>query len=193
MLITASETSHPDLIKQLQRSCLLAFDQLYLHYSRELLRNILYQVKDMELAKDITQEVFLTLWKQRESVDANGPLKPYLNVIAKYLIINHYRKAAGHQKMTDSILMHAIGFHSHTEEALHYKETKAMIDDAIATLTPHQQAIYKKCRLEGQSHQEIANELGISKATVNNQMVKANSKVIAFLEKYEGIRKSESQ
>jgi RNA polymerase sigma-70 factor (family 1) len=180
-----TESIHTHLIAQLQQGCPLAFDCLYRHYSRELLRNIHYQVKDLDLAKDITQEVFLTLWKKRESVDPYRPLKHYLNVVAKYLIINHYRKTAGHQKMTDKVLMQAVDFHSHTEEALHYKETKAIIDGAIATLTPHQQAIYKKCRLEGQTHQEIAQELGISKSTVNNQMVKANSKVIAFLEKYE--------
>jgi RNA polymerase sigma-70 factor (family 1) len=180
-----TEPIHTHLVKQLQQGCALAFDRLYGHYSRELLRNILYQVKDMEMAKDITQEVFLTLWKKRETVDPHRPLKPYLNVIAKGMIIDHYRKAITHNKMTDTVLLHAIDSHSHTEDALNYKETKAMLYNAIATLTPHQQAIYKKCRLEGQSHQQIARELGISKATVNNQMVKANSKVIAFLQRYQ--------
>jgi len=179
------ESSHSDLVVQLQRGCPIAFDRLYAQYSRDLIRNVQYQVKDMELTKDITQDVFLTLWKQRESIDPEKSLKPYLNVIAKYMIINYYRKAAGHKKMTDKVLMYAVDFHSQAEDALHYKETKAMIDDAIATLTPHQQVIYRKCRLEGRSHEEIAEELGISKSTVNNQIVKANKKVIAFLQRYD--------
>jgi RNA polymerase sigma factor (sigma-70 family) len=186
-LMLVDEASHSDLITQLQRGCPVAFDRLYAQYSRELIRSVFYQVSDIEVAKDIIQEVFLMLWRKRATAGRYNSVKIFLYKVARDLIIDHYRKAAGYKKMTDRVLLYAVDFHSHSEDALHYKETKAMIDDAISTLTPHQQVIYRKSRLEGRGHEEIAEELGISKSTVNNQIVKANKKVVAFLERYDTV------
>lgn len=178
-------TNFSFLLEQLQAGSAAAFDELYKSFSKDLLRNIRYQVKDMEVAKDLTQEVFIILWKQKERLDTERPLKHYLNGIAKNLIIDSYRKIASSRKLTDRLIREQTETYLHSDLAFDYKETVAVVDKAIETLSPQQGIVYRKCRLEGKSHEEVAFELGISKATVNNHIVKANRTVIDYLRKYD--------
>lgn len=160
-----------------------AFEALYGALAKDLLRAVLYQLKDMEVARDVVQEVFLRVWNQRERLDASRPFKPYVNGIARKLIIDSYRKVASDRKLTEWLVRSASEAYSHSDEVFDYKETVELVNTAIARLSPQQQVVYRKCRLEGRSHEEVASELGISKATVNNHIVKANRSVIAYLHK----------
>lgn len=183
--MVTDNTSFSFLLKQLQAGSTVAFDELYQCFSKDLLRNILYQVKDIETAKDITQEVFLFLWKQRERLDPERPLKHYLNGIAKNLVIDSYRKIAGSRKLTEKLIREQTELYLHSDVVVEYKETVEAVAKAIDTLPNQQQTVYRKCRLEGKSHEEVAYELGISKATVNNHIVKANRRVTDYLRKYD--------
>jgi RNA polymerase sigma-70 factor (family 1) len=172
------------LITQLNRGSIRAFDRLYGLYSKDLLRNVYYQVKDKEVAKDITQEVFMIVWRRRESIDPERSIKPYLNVIARNLMIKAFQKRIVDRQFGEELLRNGVNFHPSPDEAMEYKETLQIINRAIDTLSQQQKTIYQKCRMEGKSHEEIANELGISKATVNNHITTANRLVTAYLQKY---------
>jgi RNA polymerase sigma-70 factor, ECF subfamily len=55
-----------------------------------------------ELAEDISQEVFVRAWRERERFDpAKGGIKTWLFTIARNLIIDHYRAQA--RRQTDSL------------------------------------------------------------------------------------------
>lgn len=183
----SSVTGEQALIIQLRNANTLAFDQLYLLYSRKLYAAIRYQVKDDDIARDITQEVFMKLWQSRGGLDAALPLGPYLYRIARNLVVDHFRKIAGNRKLSQDFMDTAIAFYTHTEEGLEYKETKAIVQAAINTLPPQQKQVYTKCRLQGMSHEEISSEMGISKATVNNHIVKANKTVLEFVKRNGGL------
>jgi len=52
-------------------------------------------------------------------------------------------------------------------------ELKKKIDNLISSLPPKCREVFIKSRLEGKSHAEVAEELSISKKTIENHMTKA--------------------
>jgi RNA polymerase sigma factor (sigma-70 family) len=52
-----------------------------------------------------------------------------------------------------------------------------LLHEAIAQLPPQRKQVYTLCKLEGKSNEEAGRELGISTATIRNQIVKANKAV----------------
>jgi len=52
-----------------------------------------------------------------------------------------------------------------------------MLQRAIECLPTQRQQVYILCKLQGKSHEEVSNLLGISTSTINNQIVKANKSV----------------
>ncbi|MNY51299.1 RNA polymerase sigma factor RpoE [compost metagenome] len=63
--------------------------------------------------------------------------------------------------------------YDHVDNVLFHKETSAILNKAIEALPPQQQKIFNLCKVEGRSYEEAASILGISPATVGNQLVKA--------------------
>lgn len=65
------------------------------------------------------------------------------------------------------------------------KELHETLEKIIEKLPKRQQLIFRLCRLEGFSHKEIADQLGVSLQTVKNQMVSALRFVRSELQKQE--------
>lgn len=171
------------LVSLLSKGNFLAYDQLYQCYSRKIYHIIRYQLKDEDAARDITQEVFIQLWLKRETLNTDFPLGPYLFRIARNSVINHFKKVAGTRKLKEAFTANAHVYYSHTAEELEYKEAKAIVQAALDNLPPQQKQVYLRCRLQGRSHEEVSEEMGISKATVNNHIVKANKAVMEFVKR----------
>lgn len=68
------------------------FEKAYLEYSDKIYRFIYWQVKDGELAEDLTSDVFIKAWKSREQF-IGGSLQAWLFRIARTRVIDHWRKA----------------------------------------------------------------------------------------------------
>jgi len=59
---------------------------------------------------------------------------------------------------------------SNTEDEVIFRDYKNIIEEVIAELSPRAQEIFKMNRFEGRTNQEIADQLNISKGTVENQV-----------------------
>src|SRR5690606_14417213 len=64
--------------------------------------------------------------------------------------------------------------YQHIEEEVFNKEAEAFLQKTISQLPPQRQKIYALCKIEGLSYEQVATKLGISPATVQDHMVKAN-------------------
>jgi RNA polymerase sigma-70 factor (ECF subfamily) len=65
---------------------------------------------------------------------------------------------------------------------MEFKESEELINQAVEQLPPQQKKIYLLSRWSGLNHDQIANELSISKRTVSNQVTKA----LKFIKQYLG-------
>jgi RNA polymerase sigma-70 factor, ECF subfamily len=130
-------------------------------------------VKDLDMAREIVQESFMSLWVKRESIDSSKSVKPYLSTSVHNKCLNYLRDS----KKFDKDLM--IAEHLMTEtggeltDVLVVKDISKKIDEAIAELPEKCREIFIMNRYEHLKYHEIAQKLDISQKTVEAQMSKA--------------------
>jgi RNA polymerase sigma-70 factor (family 1) len=165
------------LLQQLQSGDEQAFYTLYHLHSKMLYVDILHIIKDREVAKELLQDLYLKIWERRRELDPERSFKSYLFIVARNIVYDYLRRVALDKKLKIRLMKSVIESYTHSEEAVDFKESTELVMTAIETLPTQRRKIYILCKVEGQSHEEISKELGISISTVNNHMVRANKKV----------------
>lgn len=149
-----------------------AFEQLFkLHYE-SLCRFAWGYTKDLDVAEEAVQEVFVKLWEKRHEIETIETLKAYLY----RAVTNHCLNISKHNKI---VQIHADEVLYTTQEtadesnALEVDELQQHIQQAINQLPEERRKVFLMSREEGLKYQEIADRLAISIKTVENQMGKA--------------------
>lgn len=174
-----------DLLLQLRAGDERAFEILYRMHSSTVYRKILGMVKIADIAEDITQKLFVKVWLKKELIDADKKFIFYVLQIANNLVYDFYRKISRDQKLQEEVIAISTELYSHTEEELIFKESKAIIDNAIAALPPQQQLVFTLCKIEGKSYAEVGRQLGISTSTISNHIVQATKSLKVILSRSE--------
>lgn len=177
--ISDNEVNVSLLLQQLQQGDERAFSKIYDHCSRPLYRKILRLVNDDEVAQEILQELFLSVWIKRESINPDS-IWPYLYQAAKRLVYKHYRKVAYNKRLLDHLMITTAPHVMSVEDLMIDQETHELLIQAIEHLPPQRKQVFKLCKFEGKSYQEVAELLGISTSTISNQIVAANKSVKEF-------------
>ncbi len=161
-----------------------AFSQLFqLHYEGAC-RYVIRLVKDEDTTEEIVQSTFVNLWDKREMISTDITFKSYLFRSAYNTALNYlkHRKvmATYVNKKQDNFGVSKQSYVSHQPDF----EIQQRIDDALDSLPPQCQKVFRMSREEGLKYHEIADELGISKKTVEVHMGKALKMLRAQLKDY---------
>ncbi|WP_341225937.1 RNA polymerase sigma-70 factor [uncultured Arcticibacterium sp.] len=150
-----------------------AFKRVFDTYYADLSRYAFSMLKRQEEAEDLVQQVFVNFWEKREQTIISGSLKSYLFRSVHNQSLNLIK----HEKVKASYVQHSqffdIKYQSDVEETLEGKELEIQIAAAIETLPKQCQKIFVMNRMESLKYKEIAEQLGISIKTVENQIGKA--------------------
>ena len=126
-------------------------------------------------AEDVAQEGLIRLWTYCERLDAGYTLEPLAMKGAKNICVDMYkrRKAEGTPLVADVPAQSSYNADAHlqTEEALRN------INVALHHLKPHEEKLVRKRHLEDKSNDEIAEETGLSKASVKSILSMARAKL----------------
>ncbi|MCW3463792.1 RNA polymerase sigma factor [Chitinophaga nivalis] len=156
-----------------------AFRFLYDKYWDPLFSMALKRLQDAEEARDVVQEVFVTIWDQRLQLQPRESLLPYLQVILRNRILNLYARNEVKLRYILETQWQAAFAHNNTAQQLTLKELERIIHTAIAGLPPRMQEIFLLNREEHMSPAEIAAHLSLSVQTVKNQLHRATEKMKA--------------
>ncbi|MCX6245076.1 MAG: RNA polymerase sigma-70 factor [Bacteroidetes bacterium] len=160
------------------------FESLFRSEFRGLCFFALRFTKDVDTAREITQESFISLWEKRDSIDLSKPVKTYLSTSVRNKCLNHLRD----NKKFNTDILEAEGLLSeqiyHQSDKLIETEIKEKISDAIGELPEKCREIFVLNRNENLKYQEIADRLAISVKTVETQMSKALQHMRARLAEY---------
>jgi RNA polymerase sigma-70 factor (family 1) len=161
-----------------------AFRILYNRYWESLYKKALYRLGNSEDAQDAVQEVFISLWRNRETIQFEGTLSPYLFTALKYCVIKKvYQNAKKGIPLPLSVdELECTGLT--TEELLQYKEMQAIIAIEVNKLPQRMQEIYRLSRMEDLQIAEIAEQLNISEQTVKNTLSTALKRLRERLTRY---------
>ena len=135
---------------------------------------------DEEDAREVVQKVFLALWEKREEMDLSTSLKSYLFTSVHNRSLNVIRDR---KKFSDEEVPEVVGEWDVSAQ-IESMELEKKIGEAISGLPEKCREIFELNRFEGLKYGEIADHLGISVKTVENQMSKALKVLREQLSKY---------
>lgn len=156
------------------------FSKIFREYSQTLFNFLYYKSGNQNLAQDLTQEAFMKLWQNCQSV-LLASAKGYVFKTANNLMINEFK----HQKV--KLKFQGIKQKQETNETpsflLEEKELKEQLENAIATLPEKQRVVFLMSRIDKKTYKEIAAILDISRQAVEKRMYNALDKLRKISEK----------
>ena len=123
----------------------------------------------------------------KDNIDENQSFSSYVIQAAKHRIFNGFRKKVNEQAYLDFLIRTDESSRFYTELDVEYHEIKSKAEDAIKTMPPKRQEIFRLSREAGLKNKEIAEKLEISIKTVENQMGQALKYLRAKLSEYQMI------
>jgi RNA polymerase sigma-70 factor, ECF subfamily len=150
----------------------MAFRRLFELHFEELYRFAYRYVRSAETAKDLVQEGFLRLWRQRTQVDLGGrTARSYLYTVVRYQGLDYLRHRRVQEQWQREYTAPQVTDHGPAPapdptEEITARETAAAIQQAVDALPPRQRQVLLLRWQQQASYDEIAESLGISPKTV---------------------------
>jgi len=177
--MNASYVSHNDkkLLEASKKGDEAAFGQLFKKYWDDLFRIAYRRLQSAEDAKDMVQDVFLSLWSNIDHISVEDSLGAYLYTALRNKIFNHL----GKNNNRLSILMQQPFVTGEQEESIfdNYctKELQHIISRQVAAMPEKMRQIYLLSKEEHLTNGEIATLLSLSAQTIRNQLYNALSRL----------------
>ena len=148
-----------------------AFAALYNRHWKKLYNTAKYYLKDEFAAKEITQDVFITLWNKRKSLHIIN-FESYIHVAARYHVFTYLKKANVNcvyyiDQFTEN---KSLTVYNTVNDKLRYDDLQSEISQILKGLPRRCAEIFWLSRIENLTNDEIAHRLNISKRTVENQI-----------------------
>ena len=176
-MIETTTVEDISLRKEIASGSESAFERLFKLYYASLTGYAFNILKDKDLAEGTAQEIFVKFWEKRNEISIEQSLKAYLFRAVFNKCMN--------LKKHNEVKLNYQQEKAHNENVVHESsvtnwELKEKIEEAIKKLPEQCGRIFRLSKIDGLKYQEIADELGISIKTVENQMGKA----LKLLRKY---------
>lgn len=171
------------LLKQLQSSDAAAFRELFDTYYKYLTVTAYRYLNDGEKSKDLVHDVFADLWNRRTALTIHSNLKAYLRQSVANKCLNYIKR----EKRIDfsepeRLPERPVAATAATD--LEANELKEIIQTVIDQLPDRCRIIFTMSRFEEKSHKEIAQILGISTKTIENQITRALKSIRLAISSY---------
>ena len=170
-------------IVKIQAGDKLAFELLFNFYCQRLIHFARRYVNDVQIAENIVQEVFVSVWNKREKLNPSRKIKSYLFTAVKNEALNELRHREVEIRSGDK-LINLIERDIDPEQEFAANEINKEIHKAINELPEKCREIFTMNRFDGLKYAEIAEILNISIKTVETQMGRALKKLRGRLKQF---------
>ncbi|MFM7023214.1 MAG: RNA polymerase sigma factor [Flavobacteriales bacterium] len=153
------------------------FKTFYSHFYGKMFHACVRYAKDRDEAKDIVQEGFIKVFKHLHQFDFNGSLEGWVRRVMVNTAINHYRKhikdIVNYMEDEKVVIMEKHEEENDSSGDFSPEQLLAMVQN----LTPVYRAVFNLSVIEGYSHKEISEVLGITESTSRSNLAKAKVKL----------------
>jgi len=160
------------LVKKLKTGDLNAFNQLFNVYSSRLYHFAYGYFKSKDEAEELVQETFCKVWERKNDLKEEFQFRSYLFAIAFNYIRKYFRSKALMNKYMESTAA-GSGQIVLTSPDVNYPSLRALVDRLVDEMPEKRRAVFVKSRYEGKTADDIAEEMNISKSTVENHLNQA--------------------
>lgn len=151
----------------------VVFDFVFQYYYSGLCAYAESIVKDEEAVEDVVQELFVTIWIKSEQLTITSSLKNYLFSSVKNRCFDYLKHEKVKQKSVRILKASEEPNNDTPENWVAESELRTMIEKSLQKLPPRCEEIFRLSRFQGLKNQEIADQLGLSKRTVELQVSNA--------------------
>jgi RNA polymerase sigma-70 factor (ECF subfamily) len=158
-----------------------AFQMLYENYSRYVYRRCLRFTHDPATAEDLSQDVFIQVWRKISSFRGDSTFKTWLHRIATNVVFMHLRNNRRHPPPEQYDLWARDG--RYVEER--FPSSPPRLDDClllhqvVSTLSPGHRTALILHDVAGYKHREIAQILSIPSGTSKSNLYRARQRIRA--------------
>ncbi|WP_184545381.1 RNA polymerase sigma-70 factor [Mucilaginibacter sp. FT3.2] len=165
-----------------------AFTTLFQRHWLRLYRTALKYIKDEEACEEVVHDLFLNLWKRKAHLKIEN-FDHYLKAATRYQVYTYLKahKPSPVLYLEDYELDNKVVEFNNGYEKMMYNDLEGELNQQIQVLPNRCQEIFILSRIHKLSNMEIAEKLGVSKRTVENQLthalrfIRGRMKHIAFI------------
>lgn len=157
------------LLNKLREGNELAFDYFFHKFYPLVLLFAERIVRDRKLAEEVTQDVFFKVWENKHTFPAVSSLKAFLYVSARNASFNWVSKNHNRAKYQDTYALLEEQSEAPVLHEIIRSEVWAELAGAIESLPAQCRRVIHLLYNEEKKPREIAEELGVTVSTVNNQ------------------------
>lgn len=150
-----------------------AYRWLFENYYRKLVVFATKYTEDLEVSRDLVQDLFLSIYDSRQQLSIRTSLRSYLYRAVKNRCLNHLKHLSIGKKYTETIIPEVQARDPGLEEEIDAIEMEARIFETVSGLPARCRQIFNMSRIDGKRNTEIARELNLSVRTVETQISKA--------------------
>ena len=159
-----------------------AFRELFELYGPRVKSYMMRRGVDPQAAEDLAQETLMTVWRKASLYSGEkGSAAAWIFTIARNIRTDRLRRSITFQALPEAHDEEASADPT-PEAAVSSLQIEARVRAALAELPPDQRQIVVLAYIDGLSHSEIAERLGLSIGTVKSRMRLAYQKVRTALE-----------
>jgi RNA polymerase sigma-70 factor (family 1) len=160
------------LIEYLKEGRKQAFEVIYTRYATVLYKVAFHQVGIEEEAEEIVQEVFLDLWRRRNSLRINE-LKMYLVVAVRNKAYDFLRSQINLKRYREYVIFREIYENYNPSATINFTDLSEAVDKVLGMLPEKSAEVFRKSRFENQSVKDIASHLHLSEKAVEYHITKS--------------------
>ena len=181
-----------ELIQQLRAGDELAFKSLVTNYQDMVYNTALGIVQNSEDAEDVTQEVFIQVYRSIDQFKGDARLSTWIYRITTTKALDHIRSRRRKKRFAfitslfgpnDELVHEPVDF-QHPGVALDRKEQAALLFRMIEQLPENQKVAFTLHKTEDLSYQEIAEIMKLSVSAVESLLFRARQNLRKLLEKH---------
>lgn len=146
---------------------------LFDRYYKVLVADAYRMLRDADACQDLVQDAFAELWIRREARDIHHHIGGYLRKIVVNKALNHIRSTSRFQFGDEASWANLEAEAPADIQEDRHMALEQVLHAAIERLPEKCRLVFVLSRFEDKSNREIAEALGISIKTVENQMTKA--------------------
>jgi len=178
--------------KQLVKDCIkqrpLAQQQLYQHFAPIMLGVCFRYTKSIQDAEDVLQEGFVKVFHHISTYNFTGELGAWMRRIMVNTALNYLKR---NKKYRTEMVFAEMPLHPVSNQNPEVNLEAKQLAELIRQLPTGFQTIFNLYAIEGYTHVEIGQLLGISEGTSKSQYARARYLLIEWIEKYSSIKKQQ--
>jgi RNA polymerase sigma-70 factor (family 1) len=170
-----------ELVREKEDSA--AFREIYIRYWKEIFTLAYKKVRSKELAEELTQNIFVSLWERRTGHGVQH-LKSWLLGALKFSIINQYKSQMVHEKYVSYSSSHSSELSDATVQQIFLKDLSEAVELGVTLLPKKTQKVFKLSRMENRTVKEISQTMNISEKAVEYHITQSLKVMKVHLKEY---------